>query len=444
MQVDMGYIIQYNTSTGAGLLNPTFLTNQDRNQKVHFDHSTVGDKNLEQRLQKKNWRGVRVYFAYECVEDTNRAISLWLPDNDLPFPFKEHFLQKLEEYWFDLTRKKPDWLDSITKTIGGLEIHVQLNNERIAQEAQIQKQAFEIKRKAEEEESKKKEAYWAQIRDVEARAMRTFEEAREKERLAREKDRQAIEKARIKRAQEAESRRKAELERRPVEIHDLCRSRGITNLIHFTRIENLASILVKGLLCRETLEKNPERERPIFNDPERLDNHKNAICLSISFPNYRMFYRLRQQANSKWVVLVLDATILWELDCAFNQTNAASNGMRQLPLTSRKMVCSLSQMFDDNSERFRIKYQLPDAYTTDPQAEVLVFDPIPPSYFQSIHFNNSQEYKEWRTQNQQIFLPDTRIGSQFFNPRSDYDAWSIGGNEPVQSEVSFDSNDIPF
>lgn len=111
----------------------------------------------------------------------------------------------------------------------------------------------------------------------------------------------------------------SEFQNRASQIQQFCVERDITLLCHFTRIENLHSILQQGLLGRNLLETR--RQQFLFNDHDRVDGHKEAICLSISFPNYQMFYSIReekketQEANdSQWVVLLLDAKVLWELE----------------------------------------------------------------------------------------------------------------------------------
>ena len=80
-------------------------------------------------------------------------------------------------------------------------------------------------------------------------------------------------------------------------IQQICEERGITTLIHFTRIENLQNILQEGLLGRSFLEER--RQEFLFNDNDRADGHKEAVCLSISFPNYQMFYRIREKKRKE-------------------------------------------------------------------------------------------------------------------------------------------------
>ena len=104
---------------------------------------------------------------------------------------------------------------------------------------------------------------------------------------------------------------------REFQIQQICQNRGTTTLVHFTRIEDLRNILYEGLLDHQSLLKKYGQQF-VPNDRKRLDGHKEAICLSISFPNYQLFSKFSWSENdnqpdySGWVVLVLDAKVLWE------------------------------------------------------------------------------------------------------------------------------------
>lgn len=107
-------------------------------------------------------------------------------------------------------------------------------------------------------------------------------------------------------------------------IENILRERQIQYLCHFTRLENLESILTHGLIPRADLynaEFNPNPSLPIhsiFNDRHRIDGKPNANCLSISFPNSSMFYGLRcSNDTAQWAVIVLSARILIDKKCAF-------------------------------------------------------------------------------------------------------------------------------
>lgn len=226
----------------------------------------------------------------------------------------------------------------------------------------------------------------------------------------------------------------ASLSPRSYEIWVVCKNRGITTLVHFTRIENLCSILGEGLLSRSILETR-EHEKVIFNDPQRWDGHKDANCLSISFPNYQMFYSIRKRkrkkqaegiSDSQWVVLLLDTKVLWELDCAFCQQNAAHRTVSSISLEERKKPEAIKEMFEDFYDIRRQDLQIPENYPTHPQSEVLVFEPIPMQYITAIHFSDATTLNKWRSNYSTGFSYSSVtsvVNQQYFEPRQDYEKW---------------------
>ena len=231
----------------------------------------------------------------------------------------------------------------------------------------------------------------------------------------------------------------AEFRNRASQIRQFCAERGITTLCHFTRVENLQNILQEGLIGRSLLE---EREQDfLFNDEDRADSNKEAVCLSISFPNYKMLWDIRKKkektegiTDSQWIVLLLDAKVLWELDCAFCQTNAASGAV--IPLLSddrigeQKRLEALKDMFADNfyaSKRKiwirRQNLQIPEHYTTDPQAEVLVFNPISAKYIKEVHFYEETARKQWLSRNRSTHPQTFSSNRDYFYGRSDSAFW---------------------
>ena len=233
---------------------------------------------------------------------------------------------------------------------------------------------------------------------------------------------------------------------RAAQIRKICAEHNIRTLVHFTRIENLRRILQEGLLSRETLETRGQQF--LFNDRERIDGHKEAICLSISFPNYKMFYPIREdnreanEANdSQWVVLLLDANVLWELECAFCQENASSNTVRAIPLEDRKRHEALKGMFVEdfyNPKRniwiSRQDLSIPDNYPTNPQAEVLAFDPVPVQYIKAICFWDSTALEEWQSDNRAAYSQTFSAAPPYFKPRHDWEVWKF---------ADLESDDIP-
>ncbi len=212
------------------------------------------------------------------------------------------------------------------------------------------------------------------------------------------------------------------------EIRGIAKDRQVDLLCHFTRIENLMSILRNGLRGRSQLRQAGIEFCPI--DFDRIDGCEDAISLSVSFPNYRMFYSKREffrrseEVNwAQWVVLILEADLLWELDCAFCQQNAAHGSVRKVPLEDRRSSKEFEDFFYNFEEVIRLDLGIPRNYSTNPQAEVLVFDPIPISYLREVHFYNSRAWKEWPFKSLAANHAEIFAGDYYFRERKDFKFW---------------------
>lgn len=172
----------------------------------------------------------------------------------------------------------------------------------------------------------------------------------------------------------------------------------IKHLVHFTPMTRLSSILKHGLLGRNEQRKRgtgfQNRGRPLANAPD-------AISCSITFPNHLMFSDIAGICKIEWVVLVMDAEVLWTRTkrCAFFEHNAASSEMVRSDIESHMGPDAFKEMFPKSTvvvdkrrkeketwTKYRKPYgkqaiPLPSNYTTDVQAEVLVLDPIEPGMF---------------------------------------------------------------
>ena len=196
---------------------------------------------------------------------------------------------------------------------------------------------------------------------------------------AKEKEREYLAWKKAKEKEELEKQRKIketdERERRKRNNYkNIIASRGIKELIHFTNISNLETIIKYGILPR----KEVDRRIPTasVNDMNRYDTYTNATCLSVSFPNYKMFYKYQNEdKDARWAVLSLKPELLTNFDVKyffFYKENAAKNE------SSR---CSFAEMFGSSN----------GCDPEDPQAEILAFGVIPPKYIQRIYVQTQED-----------------------------------------------------
>lgn len=197
-------------------------------------------------------------------------------------------------------------------------------------------------------------------------------------------------------------------------VREQCIERGIQWLFHFTQIANLAGIKEWGLQSRAVLGDNGCR----WNDGWRRDGRKHATCISISHPNYKMFYDYRSRGGG-WAVLLLHPDILWRLDCGFVEVNAASGSIPTRPDNELKTLSAFERMFQDDD--LRTSLHLPPYYPTNPQAEVLVFEPIPPTFIAEIHVEVPLEQP--LVMDCDGHLIPIKSDKTYFWPRRDYHHW---------------------
>lgn len=178
----------------------------------------------------------------------------------------------------------------------------------------------------------------------------------------------------------------------PSSIQDIINSRNLKHLIHFTPLDNIKSILENGLYSRQYVDDNIEGA--YYTDGVRADGMKEGTCLSISFPNDMMFSMKRRQARKEieWGVVIVDASLMLELDCAFFPTNAALGDFRKYTIKSFKNPQALENVFCSNlktskQQITRASYLL-DKDPTCVQSEVMVFEHISAEYIEGCVFNS--------------------------------------------------------
>ena len=179
------------------------------------------------------------------------------------------------------------------------------------------------------------------------------------------------------------------------DIRKFAKSRGVPLLLHFTKADNIASIMEHGIVPVET--SACLGIAALINDPYRHDRQRDATCVSIGFPNHRMFFKYRQDDEAvDWAVLAIKARVLWEKPCAFCQRNAADGLVTAIPIEDRMTLEAFTAMYEEIAgERSREEQKLKSFDPTHDQAEVLVFDVIEPEYIVGAAFNSQAAKAEY-------------------------------------------------
>lgn len=118
-------------------------------------------------------------------------------------------------------------------------------------------------------------------------------------------------------------RKRTDLAVNSTTIRNAARRRGITSLYHFTPFANLESILVNGLISRRILDQHLAAYT--FTDGWRNDGQLDAVSLSIHDINRSMFSAKLSASRCTWVILAVDASVLWTHPCRFCWVNASSS-----------------------------------------------------------------------------------------------------------------------
>ncbi|MDH2535038.1 DarT ssDNA thymidine ADP-ribosyltransferase family protein [Acinetobacter baumannii] len=170
-------------------------------------------------------------------------------------------------------------------------------------------------------------------------------------------------------------------------IQKIVQERKIPYLVHFTRVNNLPSILQHGIVSQNLFSQI--NNQPLITDPLRLDNKRDYSCFSIAFPNHRMFYRARNNIIGDWVLIRLSTQILWDYDCLFYPINAADNLVRFRDINDFQGSIALSNLFLNSDENPRESF-LHSYDPTNDQSEVMVPGVIGSNYIQDIIFDSQQ------------------------------------------------------
>ena len=215
-----------------------------------------------------------------------------------------------------------------------------------------------------------------------------------------------------------------------IAIERLASQRGITKLVHFTRIENAPSIIQQGLLTRADIRRDSQSKIAV-NDRRRLDRRLDFSSLSISRINHRVHWDFTKRfPDANWCILTFDVSLLWSQKCLFCATNAARSGAVAEAERAGWSAAGLEALFVDPARTSRgeilrsqlVQGGLPENETTDPQAEVLVHGTVPWHFIRSVTVATRSSYWEIRSAVQGTDI-DVEVDEDAFKRRADYRKW---------------------
>ena len=211
-------------------------------------------------------------------------------------------------------------------------------------------------------------------------------------------------------------------------LEEVAKAHKIKHLVHFTYAGNLGSILQYGLLPRKTLLQKGYSFKHI--DGYRFDGRPEASCVSISFPNWKLFYTARNKFKdinfNDWVVIEIDPLALLSTKVAFTRENAASYPQRNIPLEELTGKEALENLFtNEPNMKPREAIKLPIQFPTNPQSEVLFFGKIDTKFFQSVSFLGKDVANRYNIDglSEEYTNIDFRIDGTYFKSRCDYKYW---------------------
>ena len=211
------------------------------------------------------------------------------------------------------------------------------------------------------------------------------------------------------------------------EIKEVLKNKKIKDIVHFTRLENLKSILDKGIVPQ--INQRQRSITAVINDISRNDYRPDCTSFSITFPNDKNFKRFREKNPEKeWTIIILDPEVLLsqENPCEFCLTNAATRYMRAYSGSDAEHLKNMfKQEFvvqKQNGVNYMCQRQnLPDNFTTDVQAEVLIEGVIDKKYIKKIIFNSVTSKENWCNQHHDIVKNyQFEVLPEYFGLREDF------------------------
>lgn len=166
--------------------------------------------------------------------------------------------------------------------------------------------------------------------------------------------------------------------------YDKLKSRAVSRLCHFTKLQNLTHIIATedGIIASGSIQQDTKNA----NDTARYDGELDHVCCTIEYPN-SWFLNSAIEKNidnifKDWVVLCIDLDVLLVRSAKFCECNASKSHGRFI----RNDFENIDQIFADRVSTFpypRTLKMLP-CCPTNGQAEILIKDNIPRRYISRI------------------------------------------------------------
>ena len=171
------------------------------------------------------------------------------------------------------------------------------------------------------------------------------------------------------------------------EISEFLEIRSIKNILHFTHVSNLISILTNGLKSRISLEN--EQINYHKTDPGRHDEILQGICCSLAYPNIWMLNNKPGLDLKNYVIVEImeNAMLLTDHDFVTFPGNASDYRLKNDAKENPELyvgISGLKRMFL-NAE-LRQREAVPKFVPTDLQAEIIFFNKIDADRIRKIHF----------------------------------------------------------
>lgn len=218
-------------------------------------------------------------------------------------------------------------------------------------------------------------------------------------------------------------------------ISDFIRERGISRLVHFSPQRNLIGMFhLGGLWARSRLIEYAAANEDLdmmayvtWNDSVRLDNRQDCINLSIErinpflFEVFKRKFEERFHDDEPWCIIEIDPSVMDTEGAVFTTANAASRYVRRngtatglaglVALYSEKIF--VQKMYHTQVDQRYVG--MPRAWTTSPQAEVMIPGVIPLDKITGVAFNSVEDMVQVKTM-LEIQFPNAKMPRMRVDP----------------------------